>query len=134
MVYTNYVRAASTQTCQKTETKIVTENIDVGKAYHTRFACREFCYFLHKVLKMNLIKKARASPIQGQAIDESTDVAFVSAMIQYISHIKHGRVQRKCFAMLELKRADADTIFETAEASLMKIFDGDAEQGLCQWQ
>jgi hypothetical protein len=30
--------------------------------------------------------------------------------------------------MLELKGADADTIFETAEASLMEIFDGDAEE------
>ena len=89
---TNYVRTASTQTCQKTETKIVTENIDVGKAYHTRFACRKFSYFLHKVLKMKLIMDARASSIQGQAIDESTDVTFVSAMIQYISCIKHGRV------------------------------------------
>ena len=67
---TNYVRTASTQTCQKTETKIVTENIDVGKAYHTCYNCREFCYFLHKVLKMNLVKDARASPIQGQTIDE----------------------------------------------------------------
>ena len=55
-------------------------------------------------------------------------MAFVSAMIQYNSHIKLGRVQRKFFAMLEPKGADADTIFENAEASLMEILDGNAEE------
>ena len=62
--------------------------------------CRKFNFFIAREIKNDVKDEAVAAKIMAHAMDESTDIAMESGLIQYIKHVrKNGLTVTKFWSL-----------------------------------
>ena len=57
-------------------------HLNLGTAYRTGLVCRELNFFIAREIKNDVKDEAVAAKIMAHAMDESTDIAMESGLIQ----------------------------------------------------
>lgn len=94
------------------------QELPIGTSYRTHLAANDFLICLSEAVLEEWLPAAKASPVFGIMIDESTTVSSEGKLIIYLRFMRHGRVFTQIWKLLHIDKADADSIFTSLSAEL----------------
>jgi hypothetical protein len=103
-------------------------SVDMGKYYRNPTAAVEFAFHVSEVLRDNQSDDILQGRVFAHCIDEATDKAKKQSLAQCVAYVHKGRARFEFSNIMELKKQDAETIYEADRAGLILLFGGDEQE------